>query len=111
MVDICKLHHIIHNVDDVFPFDDLIWVMGLEVLLKIILVMVFLQERKVCCLSSKGGYTMPQRKFTARKPAHVSDGVADEVLQHICLRTKCNHSLEHSALTASQPDSQTDSTV
>ncbi len=64
--------------------DDLFWVMGLEVLLKIIIVMVFCRKGKCSVWAAKGVIKCLQKKFTASrwKPVHVSDGVADGVLQH-----------------------------
>lgn len=66
-----------------------------------------LQERKVCCVSSKRGYKMPQRKFTASrwKPVHVSDGVADGVLQHSLSENQVQ-SFSGTQRTDSQPDRQ-----
>lgn len=66
-----------------------------------------LQERKVFCVSSKGGYKMHQRKFTASrwKPVHVSDGVADGVLQHSLFENQVQ-SFSGTQRTDSQPARQ-----
>lgn len=66
-----------------------------------------LQERKVFCVSSKGGYKMSQRKFTASrwKPVHVSDGVADGMLWHTLFENQVQ-SFSGTQRTDSQPARQ-----